>query len=218
MFLTRPERSDMPIPSTSIPLLTATTSSRNSNQQSDNRNLNPNLVVALQEAHGSTPSPEEIFHYSYAILQAPIYREKYAEFLRSDFPRIPFTANRELFAHLAAFGKRLTDLHLLTSPELDLPVCRPGGEGDEVVVRTKAQGFHYDPDECRIYVNRTQYFGLSPQMFMNTVSACYQVCDKCVERSQGPLPLTRRNSHLLPNSNGHWNHACHPRTARYFVS
>ena len=49
-------------------------------------NLNPKLVLALTEAHGSSPSPEAIFHYIYAVLYAPTYRTKYAEFLRIDFP------------------------------------------------------------------------------------------------------------------------------------
>ena len=141
-------------------------------------NLNPNLVAALDESYGGESSPEEILHYIYAILHAPTYREKYAEFLRSDFPRVPFTADRELFAQLAAFGKRLTDLHLLTSPELDAPACRFDGEGDAMVSRTKAQGFRYNSDECRMYINKTQYFGpVSPEIYEYRIGG-YQVCDK----------------------------------------
>ena len=134
-------------------------------------NLNPELVSSLTEAHGQAPSPEEIFHYIYAILHAPSYREKYAEFLRTDFPHVPFAGNRKLFAQLADFGKRLADLHLLNSPELDPPTCRFEGQGDAVVARTKAQGFRYDADEQRMYVNKTQYFGPVPQRSMNTRSA-----------------------------------------------
>ena len=131
-----------------------------------------------RNAHGSEPSPEEIFYYIYAILHAPTYREKYAEFLRSDFPRIPFTADRELFTQLAAFGKRLADLHLLTSSELDPPACHFEGDGDTIVAKTKAQGFRYDPDECRMYVNKTQYFGpISPDVYEYRIGG-YQVCDK----------------------------------------
>ena len=94
-------------------------------------NLNPKLVAALTEAHDRAPSPEAIFHYIYAVLYAPAYRSKYADFLRTDFPRIPFTTNRELFAELANFGARLAGLHLLKSPELDPPTCRFEGQGDE---------------------------------------------------------------------------------------
>lgn len=144
-------------------------------------NLNPNLIAALENAHGSEPSPEEIFHYIYAILHAPTYREKYAEFLRSDFPRVPFTADRELFAQLAAFGKRLAGLHLLTSSELNPPVCRFEGEGDAIVARTKAQGSRYDSDECRMYINKTQYFGpISPDVYEYRIGG-YQVCDKLLK-------------------------------------
>ena len=141
-------------------------------------NLNSELVAVLAEAHGRAPSPEEIFHYIYAILYAPAYREKYAEFLQREFPRVPFTADRELFAKLAALGARLADLHLLTSPELDPPTCRFDGEGDAVVARTKAQGFRYDSDEQRLYVNKTQYFGPVPATVYEYRIGGYQVCDK----------------------------------------
>ena len=141
-------------------------------------NLNPNLIATLENAHGSEPSPEAIFHYIYAILHAPTYREKYAEFLRSDFPRVPFTADKSLFTKIASLGKRLSDLHLLTSSELDPPVCRFEGEGDAMVARTKAQGFRYDSDECRMYINKTHYFGpISPEIYTYRIGG-YQVCDK----------------------------------------
>ena len=153
-------------------------------------NLNPKLVEALTEAHGQAPSPEEIFHYIYAILHAPTYREKYAEFLRTDFPRVPFTGDRKLFADLAAFGTRLANLHLLKSPELDPPTCRFEGQGDAVVARTKAQGFRYDTDAQRMYINKTQYFGpVSPEVYEYQIGG-YQVCDKWLkDRKERRLSL-----------------------------
>ena len=153
-------------------------------------NLNPNLFASLEKAHGSEPSPEEIFYYIYAILHAPTYREKYAESLRIDFPRIPFTSDKSLFTKIASLGKRLSDLHLLTSPELDPPACRFEGEGDSVVMRTKAQGFRYDPDECRMYINKTQYFGpIPPEIHAYRIGG-YQVCDKWLkDRRDRPLEL-----------------------------
>lgn len=153
-------------------------------------NLSPKLVAALTEAHDRAPSPEEIFHYIYAILYAPSYREKYAEFLRTDFPRIPFTRDRELFANLAALGTQLADLHLLKSPELDPPTCRFEGQGDSVVARTKAQGFRYDDDSQRMYINKTQYFGpVSPEVYEGQIGG-YQVCDKWLkDRKERRLDL-----------------------------
>ena len=153
-------------------------------------NLNPNLIAALESAHGSEPSPEAIFYYIYAILHAPTYREKYAESLRIDFPRIPFTSDKALFAQLASLGKRLSDLHLLTSPELDPPACQFEGEGDAVVMRTKAKGFRYGPDECRMYINKTQYFGPIPPEIHAYCVGGYQVCDKWLkDRKDRPLEL-----------------------------
>jgi len=84
-------------------------------------NLNPQLLQALTQAHGEAPAPEDIFHYIYAILYAPTYRKRYQEFLRIDFPRIPFTTDKRIFQNLAALGERLAALHLLKSTELDPP-------------------------------------------------------------------------------------------------
>ena len=153
-------------------------------------NLNPKLVAALTKAHGQAPSPEAIFHYIYAVLYAPAYRRKYAEFLRTDFPRIPFTANRELFEELAQLGAQLVGLHLLKSAELDPPTCRFEGQGDARVAKTKAQGFRYDSDEERLYVNKTQYFGPVPREVYEYRIGGYQVCDKWLkDRKERRLEL-----------------------------
>jgi len=141
-------------------------------------NLNPKLVASLTAVHGRAPAPEDVFHYVYAILHAPTYRTKYAEFLRTDFPRVPFTRVETVFAQVARFGARLTALHLLDSPELDTPTCRFEGDGDVVVARTKSQGFRYDPGEQRLYINKTQYFSPVPPQVHDYRIGGYQVCDK----------------------------------------
>ena len=111
-------------------------------------------------------------------MHAPAYRKKYAEFLRTDFPRVPFTMDAELFSQLAGFGKRLTDLHLLKSLELDPPACRFEGQGSGRVVRTKAQGFRYDRETRRMYINETQCFSpVSDKVYEHRIGG-YQVCDK----------------------------------------
>ncbi|MGC9394053.1 MAG: type ISP restriction/modification enzyme [Anaerolineae bacterium] len=140
-------------------------------------NLHPALLPALAAAYGREPSPEEVFYYIYAILYAPTYRARYAAFLRMDFPRVPFTAEAEVFAALSALGQRLVDLHLLRSPELDPPTCRFEGAGDGVVERGKT-GLRYDPATERVYVNVTQSFGpVPPDVWAYQVGG-YQVCEK----------------------------------------
>jgi len=148
-------------------------------------NLNSKLAGALAAAHGKAPAPEEVFHYIYALLYAPTYRTTYADFLRTDFPRVPFTSDHALFTQVAALGARLTALHLLDSPELDTPTCRFEGEGDAVVVRAKSQGFRYDSGTQRLYINRNQYFGPVPPQVHDYRIGGYQVCDKWLKDRKG---------------------------------
>jgi len=84
----------------------------------------------------------------------------------------------ELFQALAALGKRLVDLHLLRSEELDPPAARFQGQGDNRVARTKGQGFRYEPREERVYVNSTQYFEPVPLELWEYQIGGYQVLAK----------------------------------------
>ena len=137
----------------SLPLFTA----------ADRRtNISRELIECLANAHRNEPSPEDVFHYVYAVLHAPSYREKYAEFLRRDFPRVPFPVERDLFVKIASLGVRLAELHLLTSRELDQPSCQFPVQGEMKVAKKKADGFRYDSDMHRMYINKTQYFSPIP--------------------------------------------------------
>lgn len=60
---------------------------------------------------------EKIFHYIYAVLHSPAYRQRYAAFLRTDFPRIPIPGSRALFDALAQLGSQLVQWHLLEHPD-----------------------------------------------------------------------------------------------------
>jgi predicted helicase len=77
-------------------------------------------------------TPEDIFHYAYAVFHSPGYRSRYAEFLKIDFPRLPLTGNLELFRALARLGGELTALHLLESPKLAQPITECIGGSKEV--------------------------------------------------------------------------------------
>ena len=56
-----------------------------------------------------TITKSDIFHYVYGLLHHPDYREKYADNLKRDLPRIPFAPD---FRAFAAAGERLAELHL----------------------------------------------------------------------------------------------------------
>lgn len=89
-------------------------------------NLSTVIVSQWQKriSPGTKPqiTPEDIFHYAYAVFHSPGYRSRYAEFLKIDFPRLPLTGNLELFRALARLGGELTALHLLESPILAQPI------------------------------------------------------------------------------------------------
>jgi len=153
-------------------------------------NLNPALVSALAAAHGKEPTPEEIFHYIYAVLYAPAYRQKYAAFLRADFPRIPFTMDAKLFRKFATLGEKLVGLHLLKSPALDPPACRFDGDGDGRVGKERKTGLRYEATEHRVYINATQSFAPVPENVWSYQVGGYQVCEKWLkDRKESRLEL-----------------------------
>jgi len=141
-------------------------------------NLNPSWVATLASVYGKTPAPEDIFHYIYAVLYAPAYRTKYAEFLRRDFPRIPFTSDAKLFRNLAALGAKLVALHLLKSQVLDPPACRFEGDGDGRIGKDRKSGLRYDASAHRVCINATQYFVPVPEAVWSYRVGGYQVCEK----------------------------------------
>lgn len=156
--------------------------------QSFEFNINPSLVTALAQAYGEAPNPEAIFHYIYAVLHAPTYRKKYGELLKADFPRIPFTANASLFKKVAQLGQKLVALHLLTSPDLDPPLCRFEGEGDNLVTKGRKVGLRYDAQSKRVYINASQFFAPVPDEIWQYRIGGYQVCEKWLK--------DRQNRHL----------------------
>ena len=99
-------------------------------------NLSPGLIEELTKEFKKMPSPEQIFYYIYAVLYTNIYRTKYAEFLKIDFRRIPFTNDYKLFRKISDYGERLVELHLLKSSELDPPIARFQGKGNDKVEKT----------------------------------------------------------------------------------
>lgn len=138
-----------------------------------NPNLSLKIIAILKDAHGRESPPQDILGYVYGVLYSEGYRKRYGQFLKSDFPRIPFAKDRHLFQKLAALGKKLVDLHLIKSSELDRPICRFQGKGHN---RVEKQA--YDPKEKRVYVNKVQYFeGVEPEVWEYQIGG-YQVLDK----------------------------------------
>ncbi len=134
--------------------------------------------------------PEDIFYYAYAIFHSPMYRKRYAELLKIDFPRLPLTSNKVLFSSLAGLGKELVDLHLLKSPNVDEFITSYPVVGDNWVQKIQ---FMLDPKTSgrlegylgRVNINLTQYFGDIPEDVWNFKIGGYQVCEKWLKDRKG---------------------------------
>jgi predicted helicase len=141
-------------------------------------NISPNTLLALTGAYKKKTTPEEIFNYMYAVLYSNIYRTKYAEFLRMDFPRIPFTKNYKIFSKMGDFGKELVDLHLLKSKEIDPPIARFKVKGENRVEKVIYE-------EGKVSVNKDQYFDGVPEEIWKYQVGGYQVCDRWLKDRKG---------------------------------
>jgi len=132
-------------------------------------------------------TPEDIFHYTYAVFHSPGYRSRYAEFLKIDFPRLPLTGNLELFRALARLGGELTALHLLESPKHAQPITEFIGTSKEV---TKV-GY----SDHTVWINASGTKGNTtagasgfrgvPEAVWNFHIGGYQVCEKWLKDRKG---------------------------------
>ena len=102
-------------------------------------NLDATIWMKISGSVGRETTPEEVLDYIYAVLHSPKYREKYREFLKIDFPRVPYPTSRESFEALVKLGGELRGLHLLESPKVQeyittFPIAG-SGEVEKVTVQ-----------------------------------------------------------------------------------
>jgi len=155
------------------------------------------FVVDGQGDLKKTFGPEDVFYYIYAVLHSPTYRIRYADFLKIDFPRVPLTSDKKLFAALVKLGGELSALHLMESPELNKnAVAFPVAGNSEVEkgfpkfkenvdavssprsVQNGKRGEDTAFTLGRVYINKTQYFDGVPSNVWNFTIGGYQVCEK----------------------------------------
>ncbi len=85
----------------------------------------------------TTFAPIDILDYIYAVLHSPVYREKYKEFLKIDFPRVPYPKDSESFWNLVELGGELRQIHLLESPKVNQFITSYPVDGDNTVVKPR---------------------------------------------------------------------------------
>jgi hypothetical protein len=142
-------------------------------------NLSPAFRDFLDARYDHHYEPEEILGYIYAVLHAPSYRSRYAEFLRMDFPRIPFPESKAHFDALKELGWALVQVHLLrVKPGLKL--ARYHGRGGNAV-----EAVRHSPEEKSIHINKTQYFAPVPPEVWDFHIGGYQVLEKYLKSRKG---------------------------------
>ncbi|EAL7594665.1 DNA methyltransferase [Campylobacter jejuni] len=140
-------------------------------------NFKESFRTFIDELYKEKFSPEDILGYIYAVLFHKIYREKYLDFLKIDFPKIPFVENKKIFKNLSKLGLKLVNLHLLKNDELDFNV----GEAlfkDIKNKNFKIQKIKYNKDTKELFINESLYFNkVSPEIYEFKIGG-YAVLDK----------------------------------------
>ena len=125
-----------------------------------------------KEEDSGTFAPIDLLDYIYAVLHSPSYRESYKEFLKVDFPRIPYPGDVNQFRELGALGGKLRALHLLESPTLGTHITTYPVPGDNMVVKPEYEITN------KVHINKTQYFAGVPKTAWNFYIGGYQPAQK----------------------------------------
>ena len=136
-----------------------------------------NMLIDPTSEYNGVLYPQDLFNYIYAVLHSPMYRERYKEFLKIDFPRIPYPTDWEKFRDLAEQGKELRQLHLME----DLP----SKTGITFPVAGSLQVDCYRWQDNRVYINAEQYFEGVPESAWQFFIGGYQPAQKWLKDRKG---------------------------------
>ena len=146
-------------------------------------NIDEKIYEKLEINFGKRPVAEEILYYIYGIFYSNTYRTKYEEFLKIDFPRVPFTVNYKVFKKVAEYGKELANLHLLKSEALNNPISKYRGSGDNDHI----EKIKYEENTNKVHINKEKYFdGITPELW-NYYIGGYQVLHKFLKDRKGRI-------------------------------
>ncbi len=130
-----------------------------------------NLVVDLAEGYNGTFAPIDLLDYIYAVLHSPKYRETYKEFLKIDFPRVPFPTDQKQFWDLVAVGKQIREIHLLESDKVNDFISTYPEDGTNLVEKPNYK-------DGNVHINNAQYFANIPEVAWNFYIGGYQPAQK----------------------------------------
>lgn len=140
--------------------------------------LNLTFVNEKEVAGEVCFAPIDLLDYIYAVLHSPAYREKYKEFLKIDFPRVPYPTNTNSFWQLVRLGCKLRQLHLLESSNIDNYITTYPQDGENIVITPRYEA-------GRVYISPTQYFDGVPESTWQFFIGGYQPAQKWLKDRKG---------------------------------
>jgi predicted helicase len=153
-------------------------------------NISPSFREYVDSRYDHHYTPEEILGYIYAVLNAPSYRKRYAEFLRFDFPRISFPGAKNGFDSLSALGWALVEAHLLRKLQ------RPGFAQYPVKGSHAVERLRYSPKEQAIWINKTQYFSRVPENIWDFKIGGYRALEKYLKSRKNRILSLDEINHM----------------------
>ncbi len=136
-----------------------------------------------------TFAPIDILDYIYAVLHSPTYREKYKEFLKIDFPRVPYPKDKDTFWQLVKLGGEIRQIHLLESPIVEEYITQYPIDGDNIITtkigKKNWELFDEENGLGRIWINEEQYFDNIPLIAWEFYIGGYQPAQKWLKDRQG---------------------------------
>ncbi|NET75255.1 type ISP restriction/modification enzyme [Okeania sp. SIO1F9] len=106
------------------------------------------LDTFRQKYQNPTINKWDIFYYIYALLHHPTYREKYADNLKRELPRIPYTSD---FHRFAKAGKRLAEIHINYEQQPEYPLTFI--ENEEVPLNWRVEKMKLSKDKTQLTYN-----------------------------------------------------------------
>ena len=131
-----------------------------------------------KEDDNNTFAPIDLLDYIYAVLHSPTYRQRYKEFLKIDFPRVPYPTDKNQFHKLVTLGSELRTLHLLESPTLNTLITGYPQTGDNTITKPEYKITDAKNRLGKVQINQTQYFTDVPEVAWNFHIGGYQPAQK----------------------------------------
>ncbi len=131
------------------------------------------------------PSEVKVFDYIYGVLHSPDYRETFAEFLKIDFPRIPYPASPEVFAHISEKGEALRRLHLMEPAAIGDTAFPFMGDVEDDEERDVVASGYPKRDDGHVWINKHQYFQNVPESAWSFYIGGYQPAQKWLKDRKG---------------------------------